>query len=369
MGSPIESISLKGFRSIRSLEKFELKGINVLIGANGCGKSNFVSFFSLLREIVEQRMAVAINKAGGADTQLYLGPKVTDTIEASLDFGHNGYLFSLVPTSDNRLIFTDERIKYDGAYSYAVNRSIGSGQSESELKAQLEPGNRNRNISTYIYNSISSWTVYHVHDTSETSALRRFCSIRDNEQLRPNGSNLAAFLLKLREENNEAYVLIVEAVRLVAPFFSDFRLQPKKQGQDEVVQLEWLQRSCDYPFHPSQLSDGTIRFIALATALLQPSPPTTILIDEPELGLHPFALSMLGNLVLQAESKTQLIISTQSAPLLDVFSPEHIVVVERKEGGTTFERLRDESLSGWLKDYSLGELWQKNVYGGGPRHE
>ena len=369
MGYPIEKITLKGYRSIKSLEAFEMKGVNVLIGANGSGKSNFVSFFALLREIVEQRMSLAVNKAGGADTQLFMGPKVTEQIKANLVFGHNGYSFELVPTNDNRLVFSDERIKYDGAFSYSVNRSIGTGHSESELKNQLEEGNRNRKIGTYIYDSVSSWTVYHVHDTSESSAMRRFCSIHDHERLRPNASNLAAFLYKLREDEKESYELIVEAIKLVAPYFGDFKLRPTKQGKEEVIQLEWLQKASDYPFQPSQLSDGTIRFCALATALLQPDPPTTILIDEPELGLHPFALSMLGNLVLQAESKTQVIVSTQSAPLLNVFAPEQIVVVERHDGETNFQRLSEESLGSWLNDYSLGELWQKNVYGGGPTHE
>ncbi|HEY5314892.1 MAG TPA: AAA family ATPase [Pirellulales bacterium] len=371
MGPPIRKITLKGYKSIRCLEDFALGRINVLIGANGCGKSNFVSFFQLLREMVDGRLEQAVNIAGGADTHLFLGPKVTKQIEADLEFGENGYRFSLQPTADNRLIFGDERIKYEWTpgYTQSVDRSIGHGHSESKLKEQIEEDTRNKRISEYIYSAVSSWTVYHVHDTSETAAMRRTCSVRDNSRLRPDAGNLAAFLHFLRDDDEPSYRLIVETVKLVAPFFKDFRLRPTKRKDDEYVLLEWEQEGSDYPFHPSQLSDGTLRFIALATALLQPVPPATILIDEPELGLHPFALDILGNLILQAQERTQLIVSTQSAPLLNSFDPEQIVVVERHDGESTFRRLEKPGLTTWLEDYTLGELWQKNVYGGGPVHE
>jgi predicted ATPase len=371
MGRPIRKITLKGYKSIRTLEEFAISGINVLIGANGCGKSNFVSFFYLLRELVEGRLEKAVNKAGGADTQLFLGPKVTERIEARLEFGLNAYKFVLEPTTDDRLIFGEERIEYEGSpgYTYSVDRSLGSGHSESKLKEQIEKETHNKNISEHIYRAVSSWTVYHVHDTSETAAMRRPCSVGDCERLRPDAGNLAPFLNFMRGNDETTYKLIVDTVKLVAPFFKDFKFRPKKRKDDEVVQLEWIQEGSDYPFHPSQLSDGTLRFVALATALLQPNPPATVLIDEPELGLHPFALGTLGSLILQAEERTQLIISTQSALLLNSFEPEQIVVVERHEGESTLRRLGQDDLTSWLADYTMGELWEKNIYGGGPVHE
>ena len=373
MGRPINKITLKGFKSIRCLEDFDLDSINLLIGANGCGKTNFVSFFKLLRELVEGRLAKAVNKAGGADTHLFLGPKVTEKIEADLEFGVNGYKIVLEPTNDNRLVFDDERIQYfadPGMRTLSVNRSIGSGQSESTLKEQIDKDTHNKRISEHIYSSISSWVVYHFHDTSDTAALRRTCSIRDTDRLRPDGANLAPFLYWLKQEEEDTYDLIRDTVRLVAPFFDDFRLKPKKQKDDKALQLEWNQKGSDFPFHPSQLSDGTLRFIALTTALLQPNPPATVLIDEPELGLHPYALDVLANLILQAQDRTQVIVSTQSAPLLNAFEPEHIVVIEREDGESRFRRLTKEELTEWMTDdYTLSDLWQKNVYGGGPSHE
>jgi predicted ATPase len=371
MGISIDKITLKGFKSIHSLEGFELKSLNVLIGANGSGKSNFVSFFPFLHEMVECHLEKAVNLAGRADSLLFLGPKITSKIECSLEFGDNGYTFNLERTKDGRLIFGDERIVYFGTSGpgQPVNRSIGTGHSESKLKAQIESFNRNKAISEYIYSAISRWVVYHVHDTSDTAAMRGECTIRDYESLRPDGSNLAAFLLRLLENEKGTYELIRDTIRLVAPFFDNFLLRPTKHGSDDFVKLEWKQTGSDFPFHPMQLSDGTMRFIALSTALLQPNPPATIVIDEPELGLHPYAISILADLIKSASERTQVIVSTQSPTLLDYFAPDEIVVVNRMNGKSTFARLDPQTLAAWMEDYSVGELWQKNVVQGGPTRE
>lgn len=371
MGHPIRSLTLKGYKSIRDLEGFKLDDVNVLIGANGSGKSNFVSFFYLLRELVAGRLEKAINKAGGADKQLFLGPKVTEKIECRLEFGWNSYAFTLEPTTDNRLIFGEERIEYqpdEGMQTQSVDHSLGEGHSESKLKS-IRKDERYFAIAQHVYKAVSSWTVYHVHDTCETAKMRRYGAVEDNERLRPDAGNLAAFLNLLRDENPPTYKLIVDTVKLVAPFFKDFKFRPRKDKEGDVIQLEWKQVGSDYPFHPNQLSDGTIRFIALTTALLQPNPPATVLIDEPELGLHPYALEILGSLIQQAQERTQLIVSTQSATLLNYFEPDQIVIVERGEGESKFRRIQEKELTSWLKDYTLGELWQKNIYGGGPGHE
>ncbi len=365
----LNKITIKGYRSIRELDTFELGPVNVLIGANGSGKSNFVSFFSLLREIVDGRLALAVNRAGGADAHLYLGPQITKQLYVNLVFGENGYGFTLEPTADNRLVFADERIKWSGRPPYDVNRSIGSGHSESKLKEQIKEGQQNKAISEHIYNTVSRWVAYHFHDTSNTAAMRRTGSIRDNERLRPDGGNLAAFLYYLREQETASFTLICDTIRLVAPYFDEFTLRPQKAKDEEIIELEWKQKGTDYPFHPGQLSDGTLRFIELATALLQPKPPQTIVIDEPELGLHPYAISVLADLIQSAAERTQVIISTQSATLLDYFEPQQIIVVNRQDGQSTFERLDPSTLSQWMEDYSVGELWQKNVVRGGPARE
>lgn len=366
MGQPIDKITLKGFKSIRNLEDFPLRNLNILIGANGAGKSNFVSFFRFLREAVEGRLRVYVEKKGGADTHLFMGPKITEEIYAKLHFGLNGYEFHLEPTSDDNLVYAEERIRFDGSPgTREVDRSIGKGHSESCLKEQLE-GGKNQPVSTHIYDSISSWVVYHFHDTSDTAPMRRFSSLRDSEYLRPDAGNLAAFLCFLYNQCRPDYEKIRDTVRLAAPFFDDFKLRAKISNDDHVLQLEWTQKDSDYPFHVNQLSDGTLRFIALTTALLQPDPPATMLFDEPELGLHPYALNLFAGLVKKAATRTQVIVSTQSASLLDNFEAEDIIVVDRKEGESIFKRLSSADLAEWRKDYSLGELWQKNVLGGRP---
>lgn len=359
-------MTIKGFKSIRSLEDFPLGDLNVLIGANGAGKSNFVSFFSMLRSLVEQNLQVYVREHGGADAHLFLGPKVTPEITAELHFPPNRYDFRLKRSVRDVFVFSDEHTFYDSK-SYA----LGRGHLEARLKEVKDsPGALGyKSVEHHVYERVSSWTVYHFHDTSETAALRGSCSIRDYERLRPDAGNLAAFLLRLRKTNERCYDLVRDTVRLAAPFLDDFKLRPQQRGQDEVVMLEWTQRGSDYPFHPSQLSDGTLRFICMATALLQPDPPATMLFDEPELGLHPSALNVLAGLLKQAASRTQVIVSTQSAPLLDEFGPEHVVVVDRENGASTFRHLEGKDLKEWLDDYSLGQLWQKNVISGGPVHE
>jgi predicted ATPase len=199
--------------------------------------------------------------------------------------------------------------------------------------------------------------------------MRRDCSARDFRELRPDAGNIAAFLLKMREENSIHYQRIRETIQLIAPFFDDFLLDPQKKGDNEVVRMEWMQKGSTYPMQPWQFSDGTIRFICLVTALLQPRLPSTIVIDEPELGLHPVAVEALAALLHEVAGRTQLLVSTQSPGLLDHFDPEHIVVVERMEGASVFKRLDRDALVHWLADYSLGELVRNDIIESGPRHD
>lgn len=371
MSESIRKLTIEGFKSIRKLEDFELRRMNVLIGANGAGKSNFVGFFRLLRELIDQRLQLALQKEGGADACLYLGPKATQRLVSKLYFGNNGYEFVLEPTRDNRLVFAEEKTFFQGNYG-PTRHSLGSGHAEARLKDHKDDSGltAQHGVPYYVFDAVSSWVVYHFHDTSETASVRRQGPINDNESLRPNADNLAAFLYRVHQTNPTHYQSIRDVVRLAAPFFDDFKLRPVPTNPD-LIQLEWTQTDSDYPFLASQLSDGTLRFICLATALLQPMPPPTVLFDEPELGLHPYALILLANLFQQASKGfgRQVIVSTQSAPLLNEFAPEDVIVVERVEGQSTFRRLDPDSLSEWLEEYALGELWQKNVLGGRPRSE
>lgn len=341
MRRAIDRLTVEGFKSIQSLEDFELRDLNILIGANGSGKSNFLALFSLLRAIVEQELQLAVSKAGGADIHLFLGPKVTRQISVKLYFGSNGYEFSLQPTADNRLVFGEEQVYFE-VDSGPQHELLARGHVEAILKNRKDASGARgvrHGIPHHVYSAVSEWIVYHFHDTSVTALVRRKGTTRDYEVLHSDAGNLAAFLLRMRQDEPERYELIRDTVRLVTPFFDDFKLRPEQNGYDSMVQLEWTQHGSGYPFHPSQLSDGTLRFICMATALLQPRPPATILFDEPELGLHPYALGVLASLLKQAADRTQVIVSTQSAPLLDYFEPEDIIVVDREDGASKFHRL------------------------------
>ena len=367
MSETINKLTIEGFKSIRKLD-LKLGSLNVLIGANGAGKSNFVGFFRLLKELIEQRLQLALQEMeGGADACLFMGPKITRRLVAKLNFGLNGYEFALVPTPDNRFVFAEESTVFRGGAA-PVRHSLGSGHAEAKLESLKDrPGQLGwLSVEHYVYKAISSWIVYHFHDTSLQAAIRRQQPINDNEVLHPDAGNLAAFLYRIRQTAPGSYRQIRDVVQLAAPFFDDFHLRPVPTSPD-LIQLEWLQKDSDYPFRAIQLSDGTLRFICLAAAMLQPVRPPTMLFDEPELGLHPYALTLLGNLFKQtAQQNKQVIISTQSAPLLNEFAPEDVVVVERHHGESIFRQLKSADLSEWLEEYSLGELWQKNVLGGRP---
>jgi predicted ATPase len=367
MKYPLKKLSVNGFKSIRSLD-IELKNFNVLVGANGAGKSNFVDFFRMLRAMSEEGLQEFVLRKGGADGFFFEGPKQTPEVSAHLYFGENEYRFSLAPTSSG-LMLKSEEIMYTpkGSWQYE-----GSAQLESGLKTWKDKASRWgpwKAAEAHVYEAVSNWIVYHFHDTSLTAPMRREQPVRDNRQFNSNASNVAAFLYNLRESYPQSFDRIRLTIQLVAPFFDEFLLGPELKGENEVIRLEWRQKGSSFPFQPWQFSDGTIRFICLATALLQPNPPSTIVIDEPELGLHPFALDVLAGLMREAAERTQLVVSTQSVSLLNHFSPDDIIIVDRESGASTFHRLDEKSLASWLEEYSLGELWQKNVIDGGPRSE
>jgi len=376
MGQAISKLTIKGYKSIRNLENFELRNINILIGPNGAGKSNFVSFFELIRAIADSQMQVYIGENGGANFLLHFGVQKTQELKVSFEFNEGvNWDFILSLTKTNDLIFREESIKCDGSFCSRENaRYVGDGNSNGKSIIDSFLFSVNQQTKDSIGESIEcirvtivNWGIYHFHNTGDYAEIKYPCSKRDYEYLRPDASNLAAFLLRLKKKHQREYTSIREVIQLAAPFFDDFLLR-EEEDKDDVL-LEWRQKGSDYPFHPSQISDGTLRFICLATVLLQPNPPSTILLDEPELGLHPYALTLLTGLIQKASFKTQVIVSTQSATLIDHFQPEDIVIVERQDSESIFKRLNKADLKVWLDDYSLSELWQMNVFGGRPARE
>jgi len=379
MSAPLKHLSIEGFKSIQSLETFKLRDLNVLIGANGAGKSNFVDFFRMLRAMSDEGLANFTRENGGSNTFFFCnGPKPVSELSAELAFGENEYRFTLGSTVSGEVVVKSEDTYWTGGTGGWLEH--GGGRAESKLKSWRGRNSRKGpwlSIEGHIAAAVSGWVVYHFHDTSSTARMRREHSVRDFREFASDAGNIAAFLYRMRggnavefyEASEQHYRRIRETVQLIAPFFDDFLLEPETRGDNEVIRLEWRQKGSSFPFQPWQLSDGTIRFICLATALLQPRPPATIVIDEPELGLHPFALELLASLVKEAATRTQIIVSTQSPAFLNAFEPEDVVVVDRMNGASRFQRLEHANLAEWLDDFTLGELVQKNVIEAGPSEQ
>ncbi len=358
----LEKIELRGYKSIRELKPFPLdRGINLLIGANGSGKSNFIKFFEMLGHMMDPNKGLQnyVSSRGRADAFLFRGMQTTPELHAHLWFGLNQYEFTLRGAADRSLFFSSELAPFEGPLFGNIYNSQGTGHLESGLISKKTLSKSER----WVVNTIQDWRLYHFHDTSPSAPVMGVCNIVDNKTLHGNAGNLAAFLMEMSQTKKESFNQIVETVRQVAPFFGEFDLRDISKGQ---TQLLWKDRYSDLVYYPHQISDGTLRYICLATLLLQPNPPSTIIIDEPELGLHPYAIKLLASLLHEAARKVQLIVSTQSSLLLDEIAPENVVVVNHRGGETTLERQDPAHLKEWLKEYTLGQLWEKNELGGIP---
>lgn len=366
----LDRISIKGFKSIRSAE-LEIRPINVLIGANGSGKSNLLEAMAFLQAIRAGNLQGYVGRAGGADRLLHFGAKTTDEMAFRARFSNEGiceYRLNLTPTdtgalypNSEALVFWDKEVYPDEPRKRVVSGEGGEA-GISRLSARRESP-----MGKYVCECVDSWRVYHFHDTGSASRLKRTADLNDNRYLRPDGSNLAAFLYLLRERNEIEYGVIRRTVQLAAPFFDDFALEPQKLNKN-TIRLEWTHIGDGDRFDVSSLSDGTLRFIAIVTLLLQPVEklPPVILLDEPEIGMHPVAVTLLAAIIRSVSVDTQVILATQSTRLLDKFDPEDVVVADRVKGATEFSRLDAEKLEVWLERYSLGELWEKNEFGGRP---
>ncbi|OAV71600.1 cobalt transporter ATP-binding subunit [Bacteroidales bacterium Barb6] len=350
----MDYIEIKGYKSIKELH-LDLKPINILIGANGAGKSNFISFFEFLKKAYDQQIKrfVAIN--GGVDKFLHNGRKETEQLSCRLSFdeGKYTYDFSLENDTSSSFFLSDEKVsaKEEHCTHFAC---VGVGE-ELGIKQSTNP------VANEVKEYLKGLKVYHFHETGPKSPFNTDARINDNRILSSHGENLAAVLYRLQRYDPIIYQRIVKTIQSIAPYFLDFDLEPNAEGS-EYIRLAWRSKYNEILYGATDLSDGTLRFIALATLFLPSNLPSVIIIDEPELGLHPFAVSKLGGMIRSAAGKgTQVIAATQSADLVDCFEPEDIITIDNMNGASRFERLDSKELDIWLEDYTVGSLWRQNM--------
>lgn len=370
---PINKIRIQGWKSIKDTE-IELDNINILIGANGAGKSSFLSIFELLRVITnddqktnDNNLKYYIEKNGGANAIVHYGTKTTSDVFINIQSGNKNYPFGLLSVNDDRLIVKSWQNSLSQYELEDRNTTYNKTNNIRETKTLLNGNINNKYSDEENYqNAVSllkNTIVYHFNDTGDTSPLKRTCDIDENRYLFPDGANLAAIIYKIKNEHPAEYRKIINAVKLILPTFKDFIFNITKDS----VKLRWQDKyNLDYTFPLSALSDGTLRFIALSVLLNQPEPQKLIIIDEPELGLHPEAVTILSEMIKLASVKSQIIISTQSVDLINCFEPKDILITENKNGETQIKRQNPDELKEWLKDYTLGDIWLKNLIGGNP---
>jgi len=363
----LKKIKIKGYKSIKSLD-IEMEPINILIGANGAGKTNFISLFTFLRHLSEGKLQNFVEVNGFASTFFHFGPKTTPQISIDLDVDMNGYhvVFEHGSANDTLVISKEYCTISTSPKEFYIKGSGGESGLLPGAEAESAPVRR------YAREYLQDCFVYHFHDTSNTANFKRAVDLDANDYFYPDAGNIAAILYLLKNSHRKSYLKsyqdIVRAIKSVAPFFHDFYLVPKGEEGEEKILLKWTHRDFDEPFSANQLSDGTARFICMATLFLQPSTlkPKTILLDEPELGLHPAALDILSDIIKSASKNNQIICSTQSVTLANNFDPENFIVVDQKQGASEFRRLDDKKLSLWLEEYGMGDIWSKNLIGGRP---
>lgn len=359
----IEKLQVRGFKTFADAA-VDLNSCNVLIGGNGAGKSNLLSLLKMLRALGFGELQVFLGKSGGANDVLHRKVPPTQAMEIALDLltvtGKSHYHLQAERTQDDSLLIRSERIErfeLDG-------RSRGEDwvHRPSRESTFADPGRRASEHKLF-----SALRVFHFAETVVAAPAAYECAFADNHELREDGGNLAAYLFYLQNYQHTAYRRIVATIRQALAGFGDFVLQPSAANPPKI-RLRWRMKGMDGDFGAHLLSDGTLRFMLLTALLAQPPDhlPKIIAIDELELGLHPAALNLAVSLARVASHHCQVIISTQSPAVVDFFDPEDVIVVHRHDQGSTLERLSSEALQEWLKEYSLGELWEKNVVGGGP---
>lgn len=386
----IESVRIRGFRSLADVEVSGMPRAAVLIGANGSGKSNFIRFFEMLSWMIKSRkLGEFIERHGGADDQLFGGNRVTPRMDAEItmrtDSGLNDYGFALSHAHPDRFFFSDERFRFSSGTlpTQAEWQFLESGHREAKIVETAQSGrggllgveptqegsdefpNVNTTTARVITSLLRNCAVFQFHDTSDESSLKKGWDAEDNNYLRSHGGNLAAVLRRLEFEDVRRYEMICRQIGRILPVFDRFAIE-ESYGR---VHLRWKANWTDKTFGAHLTSDGSLRFFALVTLLNLPPEmlPDVLLLDEPELGLHPAAITLIGGMIKSLAVERQVIVATQSPLLVDEFGLNEVIVLELQDGRTELKKLAQDDYRIWLDDsFTPGGLWLKNLLGGRP---
>lgn len=392
----IQKIRLDGFLSFApGSPEFELRDLNVLIGPNGSGKSNFIEALELL-SATPSNLAKVVRVGGGAGEWIWKGDTVKSSAEIDVVLKEGTptgrpirYRIELTEVG-NRLEVIDEAIeevepvpgKSDVFFYYRFQRGrpmISVRDSEAvdgAVKRQLQRAHLAPDQSvlgqrkdpeqypevTWTGQRLGSIQTFREWTFGRSGPLRTPQSaLLPEDQLLVDNSNLALLLNEIEHAGGVRFDI------LLRDFFPRFqRMSTRISGG--AVQFYLHETDFDRPISATRLSDGTLRFIALLALLLSPSPPPLLCIEEPELGLHPDAVALVADLLVDASKRTQLIVTTHSDALVSALTnqPDAIVACERPGAGTELRRLDPKKLAVWLDDYRLGDLWRMGELGANP---
>lgn len=361
----IASVTVRGFRSLAKVEDLQLPQLAVLIGANGSGKSNLIRFFQMLGWMLRgQNLQEFVLRQGGGDDQLFMGVRTTPRLDAEIRIetqaGRNDYRFALTHVAGDTLMLVDEAYRFSAREREGLNQwlALTMPAKEARIADQVDTDQTAR----VIVRLLRGCVTYQFHDTSEKALLKQRWDLTENAYLRSDGANLAPILYRLREREPLRYRLIVKQIARVLPNFKDFELKP---AYDKLA-LRWSAKGAEKSFGAHLTSDGSLRLFCLLTLLNLPDEmlPDILFLDEPELGLHPHAISLLAQMIQRVAATRQVFLATQSPLLVDCFELENIIVADLVNNATRLRSLSTPEYQAWLADdYLPSDLWLKQPVG------
>jgi predicted ATPase len=361
----IASVTVRGFRSLAKVEDLQLPQLAVLIGANGSGKSNLIRFFQMLGWMLRgQNLQEFVLRQGGGDDQLFMGVRTTPRLDAEIRIetqaGRNDYRFALTHVAGDTLMLVDEAYRFSAREREGLNQwlPLTMPAKEARIADRIDTDQTAR----VIVRLLRGCVTYQFHDTSEKALLKQRWDLTENAYLRSDGANLAPILYRLREREPLRYRLIVKQIARVLPNFKEFELKP---AYDKLA-LRWSAKGADKSFGAHLTSDGSLRLFCLLTLLNLPDEmlPDILFLDEPELGLHPHAISLLAQMIQRVAATRQVFLATQSPLLVDCFELENIIVADLVNNATRLRSLSTPEYQAWLADdYLPSDLWLKQPVG------